>query len=108
MTTSSPAGDARRRPSAPIAATRPSNLGDWPFRPLDGITRRDIENRFHLITERHGAVPANQTLSFLRSVYRRPCVDHDGLRKRCPRDGARVPKYATTHTAGGIAPRSLG
>ena len=83
-------------------------LGDWPFRPLDGITRRDIENRFHLITERHGAVPANQTLSFLRSVYRLPCVGHDGLRKRCPRDGARVPKYTATHTAGGIAPRSPG
>ena len=55
-------------------------LGDWRSRPIDAITRRDIENRFHLLTERHGAVPANQTLSFLRSVYRRPCVDHDGLR----------------------------
>ena len=55
-------------------------LGDWRSRPIDGITRRDIENRFHLLTERHGAVPANQALSFLRSVYRRPCVDYDGLR----------------------------
>ena len=55
-------------------------LGDWRSRALDAITRRDIENRFHLITERHGAVPANQALSFLRSVYRRPCVDYDGLR----------------------------
>ena len=55
-------------------------LGDWRSRPLDAIARRDVENRFHLLTERHGAVPANQTLSFLRSVYRRPCVDHDGLR----------------------------
>ena len=55
-------------------------LGDWRPRPIDGITRRDVESRFHLLTERHGAVPANQALSFLRSVYRRPCVDHDGLR----------------------------
>ncbi len=55
-------------------------LGDWLARPLDAITRRDIEARFHLITERHGKVPANQCLSFLRSVYRRPCVDHEGLR----------------------------
>ena len=55
-------------------------LGDWLSRPLDGITRRDIEARFRLITERHGKVPANQCLSFLRSVYRRPCVDHEGLR----------------------------
>ena len=55
-------------------------LGDWLNRPLDAIDRRDIEARFHLITGRHGAVPANQCLSFLRSVYRRPCVDHEGLR----------------------------
>ena len=55
-------------------------LGDWLARPLDAVTRRDIEARFHLITERHGKVPANQCLSFLRSVYRRPCVDHEGLR----------------------------
>ena len=55
-------------------------LGDWLSRSLDAIARRDIEARFRLITERHGAVPANQALSFLRSVYRRPCVDHEGLR----------------------------
>ena len=55
-------------------------LGDWLARPLDAITHRDIEARFHRITERHGAVQANQALSFLRSVYRRPCVDYDGLR----------------------------
>ena len=55
-------------------------LGDWRGRPLDAISRRDIEARFQLITERHGEVPANQALSFLRSVYRRPCVDHEGLR----------------------------
>ena len=46
-------------------------LGDWLGQPLDAITRRDIESRFQLVTERHGAVPANQCLSFLRSVYRR-------------------------------------
>ena len=55
-------------------------LGDWHTRPLDAIDRRDTEARFLSITERHGAVPANQCLSFLRSVYRRPCVDHEGLR----------------------------
>ncbi|MCY4407883.1 MAG: integrase arm-type DNA-binding domain-containing protein [Rhodospirillaceae bacterium] len=55
-------------------------LGDWRPRALDAITRREVEDRFHLITERHGPVPANQCLSFLRSVYRRPCVDHEGLR----------------------------
>ena len=55
-------------------------LGDWLSRPLDGITRRDVESRFRLLTERRGEMPANQCLSFLRSVYRRPCVDHEGLR----------------------------
>ncbi len=55
-------------------------LGDWLSRPLDSITRRDVEGRFRLLTERHGEIPANQCLSFLRSVYRRPCVDHEGLR----------------------------
>ena len=53
-------------------------LGDWRLRALDAITRRDIETRFHLITERHGAVPANQCLPFVRLVYRRPCVDYEG------------------------------
>ena len=55
-------------------------LGDWLSRPLDAITRRDVEGRFRLLTERHGEMPANQCLSFLRSVYRRPCVDYEGLR----------------------------
>ena len=55
-------------------------LGHWLSRPLDAVTRRDVEGRFRLLTERHGEVPANQCLSFLRSVYRRPCVDHEDLR----------------------------
>ena len=55
-------------------------LGDWLQRPLDAVDRRDVEARFQLITERHGRMPANQCLSFLRSVYRRPCVDHEDLR----------------------------
>ena len=55
-------------------------LGDWFSRPLDGITRYDVGSRFRLLTERHGEMPANQCLSFLCSVYRRPCVDHEGLR----------------------------
>jgi len=29
-------------------------FGDWMARPLDTITRRDVEARFHLLTERHG------------------------------------------------------
>ena len=56
------------------------NLSDWVNRPLNTITRKEVEARFHRITEKHGWATANQTLSMLRSIYRRPCVDHDGLR----------------------------
>ena len=55
-------------------------LGDWVKRPLDAITRQDVEDRFNRITERHGWATGNQAMSMLRSVYRRPCVDHEGLR----------------------------
>ena len=56
------------------------NLSDWLKRPLDAITRQDVEDRFNLITTKHGWSAANQTLSMLRSIYRRPCVDFEGLR----------------------------
>ena len=49
-------------------------------RPLNAITRRDVQARFLRITEKHGWAGANQTMSMLRSIYRRPCVDHDGLK----------------------------
>lgn len=55
-------------------------LGDWFARPLDVISRRDVEGRFHSVTEQKGWATANQVISMLRSVYRRPCVDFDGLR----------------------------
>ena len=55
-------------------------LGDWLARPLDRITRRDVEKRFNTITADHGWSPANRAMSLLRSVYRRPCVDLEGLR----------------------------
>ena len=55
-------------------------LGDWLARPLDTITRREVEGRFHLASQRHGWATANHVIALLRSVYRRPCVDHEGLR----------------------------
>ena len=55
-------------------------LGDWRSWPLDTITRRDVEERFHVISERHGWAVGNHAISLLRSVYRRPCVDHETLR----------------------------
>ena len=55
-------------------------LGDWLARPLDTITRREVEARFHLVSQRNGWAVANHIISLLRSVYRRPCVDHQTLR----------------------------
>ena len=55
-------------------------LDDWLARPLDAIARRDVEDRFNRITANHGWSPANQAISLLRSIYRRPCVDRQGLR----------------------------
>ena len=55
-------------------------LDDWVARPLDAITRRDVEARFNRITANHGWALANRSMSLLRSVYRRPCVDLEGLR----------------------------
>ena len=55
-------------------------LGDWLARPLDTITRRDVEARFHRVSQRNGWAVANHIIALLRSVYRRPCVDHGTLR----------------------------
>ena len=55
-------------------------LSDWATRALDGITRQDVEARFNSLTVESGWASANQAISLLRSVYRRPCVDIDGLR----------------------------
>ena len=55
-------------------------LGDWRTRPLDAIERRDVEERFIRLTRDHGWAGANRAIALLRSVYRRPCVDVEGLR----------------------------
>ena len=54
-------------------------LDDWLNRPLDTITRREIEARFNRISTHQDWASANRTISILRSVYSRPCVDLDGL-----------------------------
>ena len=56
------------------------HLSDWSARPLDTISRRDVEARFNRLTVDSGWAAANHTISLLRSVYRRPCVDVEGLR----------------------------
>ena len=55
-------------------------LSDWFDRPLDSITRGEIEARFDRLSAERGWATGNKVLSLLRSIYRRPCVDHDGLR----------------------------
>ena len=55
-------------------------LADWVSRPLNAIERREVEARFNLLTREHGWAIANQVFSLLRSIYRRACVDHEGLR----------------------------
>ncbi len=55
-------------------------FADWLTRPLDTIARREVEARFHLVSRRRGRTVGNHAISLLRSVYRRPCVDFDGLR----------------------------
>ena len=64
-------------------ATRPTGI--WATglpAPLDAISRADVESRFNGITADRGWSAANRAMSLLRSIYRRPCVDHDGLRNR--------------------------
>ena len=56
------------------------HLRDWLSRPLDAITRRDVEARFNHLTAYHGWSQANATIALLRWIYRRPCVDLEGLR----------------------------
>ena len=57
-----------------------NHLGDWRRRPLDSITRRDVEERFNRLSRDNGWAPANRSVALLRSIYRRPCVDLEGLR----------------------------
>ena len=57
-----------------------SHLGDWQLRPLDAITRQDVEALFNGLTGDLGWSAANRAISLLRAIYRRPCVDFEGLR----------------------------
>ena len=73
----------RRRRDSTITNYRRAvekDLGDWLDRPLDDIDRRDVEQRFHQITERAGWVQANLAVKLLGAIYRRPCLDFDDLR----------------------------
>ena len=76
----------RRTPTArsgPTSSTATRPTGIWatgsPARSTPSA-RADVEARFNSITADHGWSAANRAMSLLRSIYRRPCVDHDGLR----------------------------
>lgn len=47
---------------------------------LDDIHRRDVEQRFHRLTERTGWGQANIAVKLLAAIYRRPCLDFEDLR----------------------------
>ena len=49
-------------------------------RPLDSIARRDVEELFNRISEECGWSLTNRSVKLLRSIYRRFCIDIEGLR----------------------------
>ena len=52
-----------------------SHLGEWQLRPLDAITRQDVEALFNRLTGDLGWSAANRAISLLRAIYRRQPVD---------------------------------
>ena len=55
------------------------DLGDWLGRSLADIERRDVEQRFQRLTDNAGWVQANNAMKMLRVLYRRQCIDFEGL-----------------------------
>ena len=55
------------------------NLGAWVDRTLDTIDRRDVEKCFLRLTNEAGWVQANSAVKMLRVLYRRHCIDFQGL-----------------------------
>ena len=55
------------------------NLGAWVDRTLDTIDRRDVEKCFLRLTNEYGWVQANSAMKMLRVLYRRHCIDFQGL-----------------------------
>ena len=73
LTGGGPSSDAYRRAIEHYPADRLS-------RPLNAIERPEVETRSALLTREHGWGDRHQVISLLRSIYRRACVDHEGLR----------------------------
>ena len=57
-----------------------SYLKDWHNKPIDAITRADVQERFNTLSTENGPYAANRAIALLRSVYRAPCADNEALR----------------------------
>ena len=57
-----------------------SYLKDWHNKPIDTITRTDVQERFNTISKENGPYAANRTIGLLRRIYRAPCADNEALR----------------------------
>ena len=74
------AGPARKESTlAAYRSTAYRDLGAWLDRPLDTITRKDVEQCFHRLTGDAGWVQANHAVKMLHALYRRQCIDVEGL-----------------------------
>ena len=55
------------------------DLAGWLDRSLDKISRKDVEQCFNRLTSGIGRVGANQAVTMPGALYRRQCVDVEGL-----------------------------
>ena len=75
-------GAGPERKASTIASYRSTvykDLASWLERPLDTISRKDVEQCFNRLSAEAGWVQANNAVKMLRSLYRRQCVDVQGL-----------------------------
>ena len=75
-------GAGPERKASTIASYRSTvykDLASWLARPLDTISRKDVEQCFNRLSAEAGWVQVNNALKMLRSLYRRQCVDVQGL-----------------------------
>ena len=75
-------GAGPERKASTIASYRSTvykDLASWLARPLDTISRKDVEQCFNRLSAEAGWVQANNAVKMLRSLYRRQCVDVQGL-----------------------------
>ena len=74
------AGPERRQSTLAVyRSTVHRDLRAWLDRPLDTIDRKDVEQCFRRLTAEAGWVQANNAVKMLRVLYRRQCLDFEGL-----------------------------